>query len=154
MSGYSCYDNNKNFSLNTGFYMGKIVRTVPCLFLLPLFFASFTGCKEHILISELEEPKEIYIHFQGAFGNDDVQALVDGTIVYENNISTSPVLGMADIVPVTFSRTRQQFSVYVNQTVWGTFHVKPDELDAILVRYNRKSQEITFEKSDGNVGYL
>lgn len=74
--------------------------------------------------------------------------------MYDENVTTSPVIGRASIVPVQFGREQHQLRVYVNRSDSGTFVVKPREYEAIIIRYNRNTGEVTFEERDGKIGYL
>ncbi len=128
----------------------KLLSIIASLFLL----CGFAGCQEEILTPELAEPKEMQLHFQGVFNNDDVKATVDQVTMYEENIITSPITSVASIVPVLFKREQQQLKVYVNRSDSGTFEVNPREYEAIIIRYNRDTGEVTFKESDGDIPYF
>ncbi len=55
-----------------------------------LVFITVFGCKDHVVIPDLEEPKEVRVDFQGWFTGDFVTVLTDRTVVFADTNFNKP----------------------------------------------------------------
>lgn len=109
------------------------------------------GCSNPM--AELDEPREVGLHFQSQFVGDAVDVELDGEPLYSDTVSTHAVLGVAHMTSIMFTSTRHQVRVTVNDGASAEVTVDARKAVVVVVRYDRGNDEVQLSVSNRSIYY-
>ena len=126
--------------------------SVPCLFAMLVGSLILTSCSESG-VNHNEEEVPLHVHIESWFQNDGVMIRIDNELVFNEEVTTNPSLGLAKTIDLNVSSGEHRIEARMNDRIIVSETFNPVETPWLCVYYDPDTELGGLQKKEVAPGY-